>query len=427
MHPRSPMSSMLMVALATITPVTDADTITVCPDGCDHASINAAIEAAHDGDIIQLSVGRYEEGQPIDALGKAITIRGVLDRSGRPRTTLVGIDEAHHVVEADRSARHPVVFDGLAVTNGRLQAGPGTTVRGCWFIGGDLGRGVLEARGDCRVEECTFTGLAEFGLFTVPDESERAPVISGCRFVHNQAFNALAFISQGTVLEDCEFAHNTNCCSALIVAMSEGSLPGTAVTIRRCRFASNQAMAIHGYDLPLAISECIATGNEADAFIHHRHEPLQMERCHLEGNEWSRETISCPEGSGTFVDCAFLDASPDEGGPRWFHGPLGSDATPPAFGGCTFNRCHLGDDHDPDAFAHVDLGGNRVPDDCDPACQADIAGADGRVDAEDLGMMLAAIGGDEPAADLNHDGWVDGTDLGILMLAWGSCDRRAGS
>ena len=46
MNPRSTMAGLLTTAVATITPLAHADTITVCPDGCGHASINAAIEAA---------------------------------------------------------------------------------------------------------------------------------------------------------------------------------------------------------------------------------------------------------------------------------------------------------------------------------------------------------------------------------------------
>lgn len=43
---------------------------------------------------------------------------------------------------------------------------------------------------------------------------------------------------------------------------------------------------------------------------------------------------------------------------------------------------------------------------------------DGGVDSADLGALLGAWGGRDPAADLSGDGVVDGSDLGILLSAW---------
>ena len=60
-----------------LTSLATADTITVCASGCDHTSINAAIDAASDGDVLQLSAETYTEGTTIDTDGKAITILGV--------------------------------------------------------------------------------------------------------------------------------------------------------------------------------------------------------------------------------------------------------------------------------------------------------------------------------------------------------------
>ncbi len=64
------------VALAFSSVTASAETITVCASGCDYTSINAAIGAASDGDVIQLAAETYFEGSQIDTLGKAITLRG---------------------------------------------------------------------------------------------------------------------------------------------------------------------------------------------------------------------------------------------------------------------------------------------------------------------------------------------------------------
>ncbi len=52
-------------------------------------------------------------------------------------------------------------------------------------------------------------------------------------------------------------------------------------------------------------------------------------------------------------------------------------------------------------------------------CIADLSG-NGRVDGDDLGLLLSQWGG-AGAADLNLDGTVNGNDLGILLGSWGSC------
>ena len=56
-----------------------ADTITVCQSGCDHTSINAAIAAADDGDVIQLSAEIYTEDVQLP-LDRSLEILG--DPSG---------------------------------------------------------------------------------------------------------------------------------------------------------------------------------------------------------------------------------------------------------------------------------------------------------------------------------------------------------
>jgi hypothetical protein len=58
----------------------------------------------------------------------------------------------------------------------------------------------------------------------------------------------------------------------------------------------------------------------------------------------------------------------------------------------------------------IELGGNPVPMDLN---------IDGCINADDLGMLLAAWGpAPKNPADFNHDGTVDGEDLGMMLGCW---------
>ena len=75
--------------LGLLSPVA-ADTLTVCSSGCDHADIQSAIDAAFDGDVIEIAAGTYRPGSTLDTLGKAITLQGAVDASGDPLTIVDG-------------------------------------------------------------------------------------------------------------------------------------------------------------------------------------------------------------------------------------------------------------------------------------------------------------------------------------------------
>ncbi len=65
-----------------------------------------------------------------------------------------------------------------------------------------------------------------------------------------------------------------------------------------------------------------------------------------------------------------------------------------------------------------DGGGNAIQETCS-ICRADLSG-DGRVDSEDLGLILVAWGGNG-SGDLDENGLVDASDLGLLLVEWGPC------
>ena len=76
-----------------------AETLTVCLDGnCEFSTIQAAIDASEDGDVIEIAPGRYTIVQTIDTKGKAVTITGWYDPDTCLPTTIIDGQGIHRVL-----------------------------------------------------------------------------------------------------------------------------------------------------------------------------------------------------------------------------------------------------------------------------------------------------------------------------------------
>lgn len=133
-------------------------TVTVCPGGCDHTSIQAAVTAAQLGDTVFIGSGTYKETVTID---KSLTLRGV-----GPKVAIV-----------DGNGQGPVItvrpgvgaaISGLSVIGGRAASGAGIYNGGalnlsdCVVSGNATnsategwGGGVFNYGGVMNVTECT--------------------------------------------------------------------------------------------------------------------------------------------------------------------------------------------------------------------------------------------------------------------------------
>lgn len=121
-----------------------ADTIVVSPGV--PGAINAAIAAANDGDVIQLTAGTYLEGEVIDTQGKELTIAGVDPELGSGVTIIDGAD-AHRLFQFVSQESYSTVLRDLRIVNGRhpqgaglyCAAGAGPRVQNCLFSGHNKG------------------------------------------------------------------------------------------------------------------------------------------------------------------------------------------------------------------------------------------------------------------------------------------------
>ena len=192
-------SAMLLVLLALSACPAIATTYLVKPDGTgDYPTIQEAIDAAVEGDVIELADGQFvgEGNRDVDFLGKAITVRSF---SGDPVSCTI------NCAYLGRGMSFVTGEDSLSVLEGiTISAG---------YVSDEDGAGVLCSASSPTIENCIFsycsTGLDGGGL-TVTDGSN--PSITRCKFAENVAFGrgGAIYCTQSTMqILDCTFESNS--------------------------------------------------------------------------------------------------------------------------------------------------------------------------------------------------------------------------
>lgn len=113
---------MLLCAVLLAQGLVAQTTITVCPTGCDYTTIQAAITAANNGDVIEVAAGSYSESVNIN---KAIHLKGA--NAGIPAANGSGVEPGGRGAETIMTNGGPFVFrptvsnitiDGFKFTGG---------------------------------------------------------------------------------------------------------------------------------------------------------------------------------------------------------------------------------------------------------------------------------------------------------------------
>lgn len=292
------------VALATVISTASADTITVCANGCEYTSINAAIAAASDGDVIQLAAEAYFEGEQIDTLGKAITLRGVVDKNGLATSILDGAD-SHRVLICQTGESKSTILEDLLVRNGLAVTGGSESYSGAGLA--------CLATASPTLRNCVFTdnhAIAGGALY-----AQSGPLrANGCFFIGNSAIMKAggAILAEHAILIDCEFQDNVS-------PQSGGAIFASTAELTGCSFAENFAFNGGGVSshLSLTMIDCAFDSNEAWADgggVHARGE------CTIESSVFASNTAVI--GGGAFLEngnailagCFFEDNSASFGG-----------------------------------------------------------------------------------------------------------------
>ena len=449
--------TLLSTVALTISSVTaSAETITVCASGCDYTSINAAINAASDGDVIQLAAETYFEGEQIDTDGKAITLRGVLDKAGEPASVLDGAG-THRVLICQSSETKSTSFENLLIQNGygqieeiaggQYEIGGGVCNRSasspvfvnCTFMSNwaDFGGGMLNDTSSPALTNCTFTSNSADiggGMYNYDSSSptlsnctfasnsadsvgggminsQSSPTLSNCTFTNHSADDGSSIDGSGMynlesspALTDCTFASNS------FAAMS--NVVNSSPTLTACAFATNYNGMFNSDSSP-TLADCVFEGNSGRGMYNFYSSPTLTD-CSFTSNS----TLGPGGGmynlnsSPTLTDCTFTGNSADYGG----GGMYNKDGSNPTLTGCTFTECCQV--YPPRSF--IDDGGNDYDSWCDD-CRADVNCRDNAVNAADLGILIGSWGTNDPQCDINGDGTVSAADLGLLIGAWGPC------
>jgi parallel beta-helix repeat protein/predicted outer membrane repeat protein len=253
------MRSLLLVVSWTILlaiPAT-ATTYLIRPDGTgDFPTIQAAIDVAVGGDIIELADGTFngDGNRDIDYLGKAITIRS---QGGDPENCVIDCEgsygDLHRGFRFHSGEDLGSGLESVSITNG-LEYGAGIACQNS-----------SPTLTNCILYNNTAT---DFGAGASCRSS--SPVFSGCTFRNNTAHEAhgggmFCDGASSPTLTDCRFSGNsTELTGGGISCGGESSL-----TLINCTFISNSAGLVGGGLLcngSLAVINCTFSGNQVGHF-----------------------------------------------------------------------------------------------------------------------------------------------------------------
>ncbi|MCC7291625.1 MAG: right-handed parallel beta-helix repeat-containing protein [Phycisphaerales bacterium] len=262
------------------------------------ATIQAAVDASVDGDVVLIADGVYTGAgnRDIRTWGRKITIRS----ENGADTCILDCQNTGRGFRLQDGETSETVLSGLTITNGSKTNDPSSNSGGaiycdssaplitrCVFVSnrangsypsGNGGAIMGVAAHRLRVEHCEFEGnLAPYNGGGLCVSGSQDVIVSGCVFVENRAERrdqsgtgggALAVVSlSNAAVADCEILGNVSAQDAGGVLVHPAS-SGRQSTLHRCRFAGNSARSAGGLAVNChEILDCQFIGNTSSTMM----------------------------------------------------------------------------------------------------------------------------------------------------------------
>ena len=157
----------------------------------DYTTIQAAVDAASNGDEILVAPGTYTGtgDEVVNTLGKPITIRA----TGTPEETIIDGEGARSVVHYNNSEGPDTIIEGFTITGGSANYG------GLWIAGGS------PTITDCTISNNTASSFGG-GISCLSDCS---PTITDCTITNNNSRGIYCSNSSSPTITDCTISNNT--------------------------------------------------------------------------------------------------------------------------------------------------------------------------------------------------------------------------
>ncbi|MCH2133218.1 MAG: S8 family serine peptidase [Phycisphaerales bacterium] len=392
--------------------VLNPQVLEVCPWGCDFLSIQAAIDAAQNGDQIMVWPGTYTDvgRSVINTKGKQLTIWS----TDGPEYTIIDGEGQRRALMCDGGEGEDTVLEGFTFTNGvadDYDFGNGAV----WNVGGAV---LCSNSASPTLRSCTISkSTAEYGGGFAAAFFAR-PRLEYCTILDNEAT-----ISGGGMLLS---AYADVVAEGCYVWMNKATTGG-AITVEfdsdpkffSCTMADNLASdhggAVYAVEnCVLEFTACDVVGNKAEedgGGMYVQGSSLLLDYCTMSQN------TGVSDGGGLFLTTSTTTIV----------GSLISGNSGESQGGGIFQVASILSlemsgicDNDPDQivpFVFNDGGGNVIGPSCD-TCEGD-TNTDGMVDITDLLHVIASWM--TPDGDINGDGNTDIEDLLLVINRWGSC------
>jgi len=278
-----PAALVALAALCLCPLMTGAATITVDVSGAgDHLTIQAGLDAAIDGDTVQVAPGTYTGGdnRNLDFGTKNL----VLQSQGGASVTIIDAQAAgDRVFDFTGTGQDTsCVIDGFTIRGGRTAFEDGAAIRcvasvpkvvSCRFednqaTGGDGGAIAMSSGAHAVVRDCVFVSNAATRGGAIHASGNSSPKLSACLFQGNAAADEGGAFYLGSnsgiaLATGCVFLENHSGVNGGAITCEVGSLNATDCTLLR-NTADEGGGAVHASEGATAfLTSCTFVGNEA--------------------------------------------------------------------------------------------------------------------------------------------------------------------